>query len=70
MAYSNGQNNVFIDLSDAGKNAAVTDSLGASTATTTIAVGYLTQGSNGAAVRPRPTSAWARAPTMPTPRKA
>jgi flagellin len=50
MAYSNGQNNVFIDLSDAGKNAAVSDSLGASTATTTIAVGYLTQGSNGAAV--------------------
>ena len=50
MAYSNGQNNVFIDLSDAGKNAAVSDSLGASTATTTIAVGYLTQGSGGAAV--------------------
>ena len=51
MAYSNGQNNVFIDLSDAGKNAAVTDSLGASTATTTIAVGYLTQGSNGSVVQ-------------------
>jgi flagellin len=51
MAYSNGQNNVFIDLSDAGKNAAVTDSLGASTATTTIAVGYLTQGSGGSAVQ-------------------
>jgi flagellin len=50
MAYSNGQNNVFIDLSDAGQNAAVTDSLGKSTATTTIAVGYLTQGSGGAAV--------------------
>ena len=50
MAYSNGQNNVFIDLSNAGKNAAVSDSLGASTATTTIAVGYLTAGSNGAAV--------------------
>ena len=51
MAYSNGQNNVFIDLSDAGKNAAASDSLGASTGTTTIAVGYLTQGSNGAAVQ-------------------
>ena len=50
MAYSNGQNNVFIDLSDAGQNAAVSDSLGKSTATTTIAVGYLTQGSGGAAV--------------------
>jgi flagellin len=51
MAYSNGQNNVFMDLSDSGKNAAVTDSLGAATATTTIAVGYLTQGGNGAAVQ-------------------
>ena len=51
MAYSNGQNNVFIDLSDAGKNAAASDSLGASTGTTTIAVGYLTQGSNGSVVQ-------------------
>jgi flagellin len=52
MGYSNGTSNVFIDLSNSstGKNAAVTDSLGASTATTTIAVNYMTQGSNGSAV--------------------
>jgi flagellin len=41
---------VFIDLSSDGKNAAVTDSLGAATATTTINVGYMTTGANGAAV--------------------
>jgi flagellin len=38
---------VFVDLSNGGVNAAVTDSLGASTATTTIAVNYLTKGANG-----------------------
>ncbi|MGH9607696.1 MAG: beta strand repeat-containing protein [Terracidiphilus sp.] len=51
MAYSNGQNNVFIDLSDAGQNAAVTDSLGAADKTTTVSVGYLTTGANGSAVQ-------------------
>jgi flagellin len=50
MSYSNGASNVFIDLSSAGKNAAVTDSLGAANATTTINVNYLTQGANGSVV--------------------
>jgi flagellin len=50
MGYSNGANNVFLDLSSGGKNAAVSDSLGASTSTSTIAVNYMTKGSNGAAV--------------------
>jgi flagellin len=50
MSYSSGTNNVFIDLSSAGKNAAATDSLGAATATTTIAVNYITSGANGSAV--------------------
>jgi flagellin len=50
MAYSSGTNNVFVDLSTSGKNAAVTDTLGASTATTTVAVNYLTKGAGGAAI--------------------
>jgi len=50
MAYSSGTNNVFVDLSTTGKNAAVTDTLGASTATTTVAVSYLSKGANGSAV--------------------
>jgi flagellin len=50
MSYSNGATNVFVDLSKAGHNAAITDSLGAATATTTINVGYMTTGANGAAV--------------------
>ena len=50
MSYSSGANNVFIDLSNGGTNAAVTDSLGASTATTTVAVSYMTKGADGAAV--------------------
>lgn len=50
MSYSSGQDNVFIDLSNAGINAAVTDSLGASSATTTINVSYLSKGAGGAAV--------------------
>ena len=50
MSYSNGQNNVFLDLSNAGHNAAITDSLGASTATTTINVSYMSKGANGASV--------------------
>jgi flagellin len=50
MAYSSGTNNVFVDLSTTGKNAAITDTLGASTATTTIAVSYLSKGANGSAV--------------------
>ena len=51
MAYSNGTNNVFLDLSTSGKNAAVTDTLGTTTQTTTISVSYLTSGANGAAVQ-------------------
>jgi len=50
MSYSGGSNNVFINLSNGGINASVTDSLGASTATTTIQVGYMTQGAGGSAV--------------------
>ncbi len=50
MAYSNGTNNVFLDLSNGGKNAAVTDSLGAATASTTITANYLTEGAGGSAV--------------------
>jgi len=49
MSYSSGQDNVFIDLSNAGHNAAVTDSLGTTTATTTIDVSYMSKGANGAA---------------------
>jgi len=50
MSYSNGTNNVFINLSSGGNNASVTDSLGAASATTTINVGYMTSGAGGAAV--------------------
>jgi flagellin len=50
MGYSNGTNNVFLDLSTSGQNAAVTDTLGTTTQTTTIAVSYLTKGANGSAV--------------------
>ena len=50
MSYSNGTNNVFLDLSKGGVNAAVTDSLGAPTATTTIQVSYLAKGADGSAV--------------------
>ncbi len=41
---------MFIDLSNAGQNASVTDSLGVPTATTTVNVGYLTKGANGVAI--------------------
>jgi flagellin len=50
MAYSSGTNNVFVDLSTTGKNASISDTLGASTATTTVAVSYLSKGANGSAV--------------------
>jgi flagellin len=46
MSYSNGQDNVFIDLSLGGKNAAASDSLNAS-GSTTIAVSYLAKGTSG-----------------------
>jgi flagellin len=49
MSYSTGQDNLFIDLSNDGKNAALTDSLGAPTATTTITVSYLSKGAGGSA---------------------
>jgi len=48
MSYSSGQDNVFIDLSNGGHNAATSDSLNASGATT-ISVSYLTKGAGGAA---------------------
>ncbi|HEY1984919.1 MAG TPA: flagellin [Terracidiphilus sp.] len=48
MGYSNGQSNVFIDLSKGGTNAALTDSLtGGVTGSTTITVGYMSTSSNG-----------------------
>jgi flagellin len=50
MSYSSGVNNVFIDLSNAGQNAAVTDTLGTSSATTKITVSYMTKGTDGSAV--------------------
>ena len=50
MAYSNGANNVFIDLSKGGNNAAVTDSLGAAATSTSITVNYMTKGANGSAI--------------------
>jgi flagellin len=50
MAYSNGANNVFVDLSSGGTAASVSDSLGKSTATTSLAVNYLTKGTNGATI--------------------
>jgi flagellin len=45
ISYSSGANNVFIDLSNGGKNAAVTDGLGGTS--TTIDVSYLTKGTGG-----------------------
>ena len=48
ISYSNGANNVFIDLSKDGTNAAVSDSL--SGTSTTINVSYLTKGTGGSAV--------------------
>jgi flagellin len=49
MSYSSGQDNVFIDLSNDGHNAAVTDSLnGGANGSTTINVGYINKGAQGA----------------------
>jgi len=48
MSYSSGQSNVFMDLSNDGHNAAITDSLNASGATT-VNVSYITKGVSGAA---------------------
>jgi flagellin len=48
MSYSSGQDNVFIDLSNSGHNAAASDSLNASGATT-VNVTYMTKGAGGAA---------------------
>jgi flagellin len=50
MSYSSGSSNVFIDLSNGGTNAALTDSLN-STGTTSLTVGYLTSGTGGTAVQ-------------------
>jgi flagellin len=49
MAYTNGGNNVFVDLSNAGKIATVGD--GFVNATTTLDVNYMAAGANGAAVQ-------------------
>ncbi len=48
MSYSNGQNNVFINLSNGGTNASISDSLNASGATT-ITVNYMAKGASGTA---------------------
>jgi flagellin len=48
IAYSSGANNVFIDLSESGTNASVSDSL--SGTATTINVSYLTKGSGASVV--------------------
>ncbi len=50
MAYSNGSNNVFIDLSTGGALATANDAL--ASATSTLDVNYLTQGVNGTVVTP------------------
>ncbi|MGO9325717.1 MAG: flagellin [Terracidiphilus sp.] len=50
MAYSNGSNNVFIDLSNAGTPATANDSL--VNTTSEIDVNYLVQGANGTVVTP------------------
>jgi flagellin len=49
MAYSGGQNNVFIDLTagGSGANASITDSLSNTTNGSTINVSYLVKGANG-----------------------
>jgi flagellin len=47
MAYSDAQNNTFIDLSKGGVNAGVTDSLNTS-GTSSLSVDYLVKGANGA----------------------
>jgi len=49
MSYTNGSNNVFVDLSKDGDNAALTDSLNAS-GSTSLTVNYVTSGANGSAV--------------------
>jgi flagellin len=49
MSYSNGSNNVFLNLSGSNGNAKATDYLnGGATGTTTIDVSYLVKGANGA----------------------
>jgi len=50
MAYSDGVNNVFINLSTATDNAQATDTLGNGAAGTTVNVNYLVKGANGASV--------------------
>jgi flagellin len=48
MSYSSGADNVFMDLSNQGHNAAITDSLNTSGATT-VNVSYMTKGAGGTA---------------------
>jgi len=61
MAYSDGSNNVFIDLSNAGTLATANDSL--VNATSTIDVDYLVQGANGTVVTPTTISVGVGAPS-------
>jgi flagellin len=52
MSYSNGTDNVFLNLSSGTKNAALTDSLGTTTSdSTSISVNYMTKGTDGSAVQ-------------------
>jgi flagellin len=50
MAYSDGVNNVFINLSTSTDNAQATDTLGNGAAGTTLTVNYLVKGADGADV--------------------
>jgi len=50
MSYSNGSNNVFINLSTATDNAQATDSLGNGAAGTTMNISYLVKGAGGSNV--------------------
>jgi flagellin len=49
MSYSNGENNVFLNLSSSSANAALTDTLnGGANGSTTLNINYLVPGGNGA----------------------
>ena len=61
MAYSDGSNNVFIDLSNGGTLATANDAL--VNATSTIDVNYLVQGANGTVVTPTTISVGAGEPS-------
>ena len=51
MAYSNGSNNTFIDLSKSGTLATVSDQLNTTAGGTKVVINYLATGANGAVVQ-------------------